>query len=86
VVHIATVALATWAAAQNPEVFVLAARVTSPANALAGDDKYSGARRVGTAAKESAGGDDQDQQGKDCDQIDLSGVMTPGADSPGHCF
>ena len=57
-----------------------------PPHALAGDDKYSGARRVGAAAKESAGGDDQDEQGKDCNQINLSGVVTSVADFPAHCF
>jgi hypothetical protein len=53
---------------------------------LAGDDESCGTWRAGTAAKESAGGDDQDEQGKDCDQINLSGVVTSVADFPAHYF
>jgi len=58
----------------------------SPANALAWHDEGGVARRVRAAAEEPPGGDDQDEQGKDSDQIDLSGVVTPVADFPAHCF
>jgi hypothetical protein len=58
----------------------------SPANALTRHDEGGVARRVGAAAEEPPGGDDQDQQRKDCDQIDPSGVVTPVADFPAHCF
>jgi hypothetical protein len=56
----------------------------SPANALAGDNEVGRARRFGAAIEESVGGDDQDEQGDDRDQINLSGVVTTVADFPAH--
>jgi hypothetical protein len=45
-------------------------------NTLAGHDKRRGARRFGIAVVKSEGGDDQDQQRNDRDQIDLARVVT----------
>jgi hypothetical protein len=51
---------------------------------LAGDDECSGTWCFGAAAEESAGNEDQDDERKGCQQIDVSGIVTPVADFPAH--
>ncbi len=42
--------------------------------------------RLRTAIEIEQGGDDNDQESGDREQIDLPRVMTVGADFPAHCF